>query len=50
MFSAVSSLSPVNIQILMFAVMRSAKVYGTLSYNLSSTAVAPMIVKSFSMI
>lgn len=47
-FSAVSNLSPVNIQTLIFAFKKSAKVSGTSSYNLSSTAVAPISVKSFS--
>lgn len=47
-FSAVSSLSPVNIQTLIFALRRSAKVSGTKGYSLSSTAVAPIKINSFS--
>ena len=41
MFSAVSSLSPVNIHILIPAFYKSEIVYGTSSYSLSSTAVPP---------
>lgn len=45
-FSAVSSLSPVSIQILMPASWSEAIVYGTSSCSLSSTAVAPIRSKS----
>mmetsp|Transcript_7371 Transcript_7371/g.6617 ORF Transcript_7371/g.6617 Transcript_7371/m.6617 type:complete len:276 (-) Transcript_7371:615-1442(-) len=41
MFSAVSSLSPVSIHILMLASCKSLMVSGTLSWSRSSTAVAP---------
>ena len=44
-FSAVSNLSPVNIQTFILAFKKSANVSGTSSYNLSSTAVAPIKVK-----
>ena len=47
-FSAVSNLSPVNIHIFIFANNKSAIVSGTYDYNLSSTAVAPINVKSLS--
>ena len=40
-FSAVSSLSPVSIHIFIPAYYNELIVYGTSSYNLSSTAVAP---------
>ena len=46
MFSAVSNLSPVSIQTLMFALRKSAMVSGTNGYSLSSTAVAPIRYKS----
>ena len=44
-FSAVSNLSPVNIQIFIPAQRRSFIVSGTLSCNLSSTIVTPNNVK-----
>jgi hypothetical protein len=40
-FSAVSNLSPVSIQIFIPAFCNEFIVWGTSSYNLSSTAVAP---------
>lgn len=49
-FSAVSILSPVSIQTLIFANNMSLIVSGTFSYNLSSTAVAPNKVKSVSIL
>jgi hypothetical protein len=50
MFSAVSNLSPVNIHTLILAFKKSANVSGTSSYNLSSTAVAPINVRFVSML
>lgn len=47
-FSAVSNLSPVNIHIFILAYNKSAIVSGTYYYNLSSTAVAPINVRSLS--
>lgn len=49
-FSAVSNLSPVNIHTFIFALRKSANVSGTSSYNLSSTAVAPMSVNLVSIL
>lgn len=48
MFYAVSSLSPVSIQIFIPALYKSSNVSGTPIYNLSSTAVAPNNSKSLS--
>ena len=47
-FHAVSSLSPVSIQTLIWASRNAYIVWGTFSYNLSSTVVAPIRIKSFS--
>lgn len=47
-FSAVSNLSPVNIQTFILAFNKSAIVSGTKGYNLSSTADAPNKVSYFS--
>lgn len=49
-FSAVSNLSPVNIHTFIFALRKSANVSGTSSYNLSSTAVAPINVRFLSIL
>jgi hypothetical protein len=44
-FYAVSILSPVNIQTFILALIRSLIVYGTSSWSLSNTAVAPISIK-----